>query len=88
MKLADLRGAAVPVAVYDYAPVLGEVMTPGHEGVTFRDPGDLATVLVTVAQHAIAADSPMGRSRAWLLQNPAERWSAQWDAAARPVLFP
>lgn len=88
MKLADLRGAAVPVAVYDYAPVLGEVMTPGHEGVMFRDPGDLATVLVTVAQQAIAADSPMGRSRAWLLQNPAERWSAQWDAAARPLLLP
>ena len=88
MKLADLRGAGVPVAVYDYAPVLGEVMTQGHEGVTFRDPGDLATVLVTVASQSIAADSPIGRSRAWLLQNPPQRWSAQWDAAARPVLFP
>ena len=29
MKLADLRGAGVPVAVFDYAPVLGEVMTLG-----------------------------------------------------------
>jgi beta-1,4-mannosyltransferase len=88
MKLADLRGAAVPVAVYDYAPVLGEVLTPGHEGVMFRDPGDLANLLVAVAKQSIAADSPMGRSRGWLLQNPPERWPAQWDAAARPVLIP
>ena len=88
MKLADLRGAAVPVAVYDYAPVLNEVMTPGHEGATFRDPGDLASLLVAFATASVTADSPMGRSRAWLLQNPAERWSAQWDAAARPVLLP
>ena len=87
MKLADLRGAAVPVAVYDYAPVLGEVLTPGHEGVMFRDPGDLANLLVAVAKQSIAADSPMGRSRGWLLQNPPERWHAQWDAAARPVLI-
>jgi beta-1,4-mannosyltransferase len=87
MKLADLRGAAVPVAVYDYAPVLGEVLTPGHEGVMFRDPGDLANLLVAVAKQSIAADSPMGRSRGWLQQNPPERWHAQWDAAARPVLI-
>ena len=89
MKLADLRGAGVPVAVYDYAPVLGEVMTPGHEGVTFRDPGDLATLLVAVA-HAI----DRRRIRRWVeaapgsRQNPPERWDAQWDAAARPVLLP
>jgi beta-1,4-mannosyltransferase len=88
MKLADLRGAAVPVAVYDYAPVLGEVLTPGREGVMFRDPGDLANLLVAVATQSIAADSPLGRSRGWLLQNPPGRWPAQWDAAARPVLIP
>jgi hypothetical protein len=29
MKLADLRGAGVPAAVYDYAPVVAEVMTTG-----------------------------------------------------------
>jgi beta-1,4-mannosyltransferase len=89
MKLADIRGAGVPAAVYDYAPVVGEVMTTGHEGVTFRDPGDLANLLVSVAAGApSSSDSPLGRSRAWLMQHPAERWSAQWDAAARPVLLP
>jgi beta-1,4-mannosyltransferase len=88
MKLADLRGAGVPAATYDYAPVLGEVMTNGQEGVTFRDPGDLAHLLVDVARQSIAPDSPLAKSRAWLAQHPPERWDAQWDAAARPVLIP
>lgn len=86
MKLADLRGAGVPTAAYDYAPVLGEVMTTGQEGVMFRDPGDLANILVAVATRAIAADAPLARARAWLAQHPAERWDAQWQAAAKPVL--
>ena len=89
MKLADLRGAGVPAAVFDYAPVLSEVMTSGQEGVTFRDPGDLANVLVTVATGSNSPDSPLARSRAWLPQHPPERWSAQWDqrgpARATPV---
>ena len=86
MKLADLRGAGVPVATYDYAPVLGEVMTTGREGITFRDPGDLAALLVAVASRTISADSALARSRAWLAQNPPERWDAQWNATARKVL--
>ena len=88
MKLADLRGAGVPAAAYDYAPVLSEAMISGQDGVTFRDPGDLASVLVTVATGSASPDSPLARSRAWLLQHPPERWSAQWDQAARPVLLP
>ena len=88
MKLADLRGAGVPVAVYDYAPVLGEVMTTGQQGVLFRDPGDLANVLVSVARGSTPADASLAQSRAWLAQNPAERWDAQWDQSARPVLLP
>jgi beta-1,4-mannosyltransferase len=87
MKLADLRGAGVPVAAYDYAPVLGEVMTTGREGITFRDPGDLAALFVGVATRSLPADSPLARSRAWLAQNPPERWETQWQAAARKVLI-
>jgi len=87
MKLADLRGSGVPVAVFDYAPVLAEVMTPGHEGVTFRDPGDLANVLAGVATRSRETDSILEKSRVWLAQNPPERWDAQWDATARPVLM-
>jgi len=88
MKLADLRGAGVPAAAYDYAPVLSEVMISGQDGVTFRDPGDLANVLVSVATGSNSPESPLARSRAWLQQHPPERWSAQWDQAARPVLLP
>lgn len=88
MKLADLRGGDVPVATYDYAPVLGEVMTTGQEGVTFRDPGDLARLLCDVARQSVAPESALAKSRAWLAHHPAERWDTQWDSAARPVLIP
>ena len=88
MKLADLSGAGVPSAVYDYAPVLGEVMTTGQHGVSFRDPGDLANVLIAVATRSVTPDSPLGRSRAWLAAHSPERWDAQWETAARPVLLP
>ena len=87
MKLADLRGAGVPVATYDYAPVLGEVMTTGREGVTFRDPGDLAQLLVAVATRSLTADSPLNKARVWLTHNGPERWETQWDASARNVLL-
>lgn len=86
MKLADLRGAGVPVATYDYAPVLAEVMTTGREGVTFRDPGDLAALFVSIANRAESPDSPVARSREWLRQNPPERWEAQWQQHAAPLL--
>ncbi len=88
MKLADLYGAGVPAAVYDYAPVLGEVMTAGQHGVTFRDPGDLANILITVATRSVAADTPLGRSRTWLAGRSPERWDPHWEAVARPVLLP
>ena len=88
MKLADLSGAGVPSAVYDYAPVLGEVMTTGQHGVTFRDPGDLANVLIAVATRSVTPDSALGRSRTWLAGHSPERWDAQWNTAARPVLLP
>ncbi len=88
MKLADLRGCGVPVAVFDYAPVLGEVMTSGQQGVTFHDPGDLSTVFFNVAKGSIAADSPLAKARTWLAQNAPERWDTQWNAAARAVLLP
>jgi len=86
MKVADFRGAGVPVAAFDYAPVLGEVLTNGREGTTFRDPGDLAALLVNVASKTVDPASALGRSRAWLFENPAERWNTQWQAAALPVI--
>jgi beta-1,4-mannosyltransferase len=86
MKLADLRGAGVPVATYDYAPVLGEVITTGREGVTFRDPGELANLLVGVATQS-TAESALSKSRAWLAEHPPERWDTQWERTAKPHLM-
>lgn len=86
MKLADFRGPGVPAAAFDYSPVLGEVLTNGKEGVTFRDPGDLANLLVSVARRNATAETPLARSRAWLTAHPAERWEDHWKATAAPVL--
>lgn len=87
MKVADFRGGGVPVAAFDYAPVLGEVLTDGHEGVTFRDPGDLAHVFLAVASRALDSASPLGRSKAWLFENAAARWDTEWPSVALPVLL-
>ena len=43
-----------------------EVLTTGHEGVTFHDPGQLATLFVAVATRSLAPDGPLAKSRAWL----------------------
>ena len=89
MKLADLRGAGVPVAVYDYAPVLAEVMT---QRTRRRDLPRSRRSCEPARRRRHAIDRrPIRRSAEaarWLLQHPPERWSAQWDAAARPVLLP
>ena len=86
MKLADFRGPGVPAAAFDYSPVLGEVLTNGRQGVTFRDPGDLAHLLVSVARRNAPADSPLARSRAWLAANASERWDDNWKATAGRAL--
>lgn len=87
MKLADFRGPGVPAAAFDYSPVLGEALTNGKEGVTFRDPGDLANLLVLVARRNATSDSPLARSRTWLAAHPAERWEDHWKATAGPALL-
>jgi beta-1,4-mannosyltransferase len=79
MKLADFRGVGVPVCAYDYAPVLNEAITPGHEGITFRDPGELSAVLVALASGELTSVPKFAAARSWLAANPAERWNDQWQ---------
>jgi beta-1,4-mannosyltransferase len=86
MKVADFRGAGVPVWAFDYGPVLTEVLTPGHEGVTFGEPGELATLLVALATGDLSTVPKYAAARAWLAAHPAERWQEHWDRAAKPVL--
>jgi beta-1,4-mannosyltransferase len=83
--LSDLRAARVPACVYDYAPVLTEVLTNGHEGVRFGEPGELMTLLVSVATRD-SSDGPLTRSRAWLASNPPETWEDRWQEAMAPVM--
>lgn len=78
MKLADFRGVGIPVCAYDYAPVISEALTPGHEGVTFRDPGELAKVLLALANAELDSVPKFAAARTWLAANPAERWEEQW----------
>ena len=86
MKIADFRGANVPVFVYDYSPVVGEVITQGHEGVIFRDPGELSALLVALATADLAKIPKFAAARAWLAANPAPRWEPQWNEKAAPLI--
>ncbi len=88
MVLADFRAAGVPACVYDYAPVLTEVLTNGREGVRFGEPGELMTLLVAVATSDTSADTPLVRSRAWLAAHPAETWEDHWSTAMAAVIAP
>jgi beta-1,4-mannosyltransferase len=87
MKLSDFRGAGVPVCVLDYAPVLTEVLTPGHEGVTFHEPGQLAAIFTALVTADLAAVPLFAASRTWLASHPAERWQDHWNASAKEVLI-
>lgn len=86
MKLADFRGAGVPVCVFDYGPVLSEVLTPGHEGVTFHEPGQLASVLLALATADLTTVPAFAAARTWLAANPSERWEDQWPRGASTLM--
>ncbi len=85
-KLAEFRGAAVPAVALDYAPVLGEVLEKGKQGITFRDPGELATILFALATNDLESQPALMTARAWLAAHPAERWEEHWQEIAAPVL--
>jgi beta-1,4-mannosyltransferase len=78
MKVSDFMGAGVPVAAFDYAPVLGEVLREGQEGLLFRDPGTLARILVGLATGEGEEHVALVRSRAWLAANPVPRWEQEY----------
>lgn len=85
-KLAEFRGVGVPALAFDYAPVLNEVLETGKQGLTFRDPSELAAVLVALATDDVESVAALSASRAWLTAHPAERWEEHWQAVAAPLL--
>jgi beta-1,4-mannosyltransferase len=87
MKLADFRGCGIPVCAFDYGPVLTEVLTPGQEGMTFGEPGELAAVIVALATADLTAVPKFAAARGWLAAHPAERWADVWRQAAAPLLI-
>jgi beta-1,4-mannosyltransferase len=86
MKIADFRGAGVPVCAYDYSPVIGEVLTNGHQGLTFRDPGELSHVLLALAHGSPAEVPAFGAARTWLAAHPPLRFEQQWVSAILPLV--
>lgn len=86
MKLADFRGAGSPAVAFDYGPVLSEVLTPGREGVTFHEPGQLASLLIALATADFSTVPAFAASRGWLPANPPERWLEHWRGSAAPLL--
>lgn len=85
-RLAEFRGCGVPLCVYDYAPVVAEVLTDGREGVTFRDAGELSNVLTGLAAGDVSQAPAVASARKWLATHPVERWDAAWERVVAPVL--
>jgi beta-1,4-mannosyltransferase len=86
IRLAEFRGCGVPVYVYDYAPVVSEALTSGREGVTFREPGELATAIVALATADFSSTPALAASREWLVANPPSRSDQTWNEIVAPVL--
>jgi beta-1,4-mannosyltransferase len=80
----EFRAAGVPVAAFDYAPVLSEIVTPGEQGVLIRDAGALATLLVATAGRE--EGGPVAASRRWLAEHPVDEWREYWNGAARATV--
>jgi len=85
MKLADMRGAGLPVAVFDYGPVLGEV--PGGEGglLRFRTGAELAERLRALFG-SDAAGAGLEALRRAVRRESLESWDAGWSREAAPAL--
>jgi beta-1,4-mannosyltransferase len=87
MKVADMHGAGLPVAAYDYGPCLREVLLPAEEPFLFRTAGELATVLAELAATAAADRGRPASLRASVRAGAGESWVEGWQREARPVLY-
>jgi beta-1,4-mannosyltransferase len=87
MKLADLRGAAVPTLAFDYGPVLRERFAEGRDGWLFADAAALTTGLRFLLEPGGLAEARRLRAA---LRDPAapQRTFAQgWRDEALPLLL-
>ncbi|RMH21749.1 MAG: hypothetical protein D6696_05135 [Acidobacteria bacterium] len=82
MKVADMRGAGLPVCALAYAPVVEERLRHGDGVLLFRSGEELGRQLVD-----LLAGFPGGEALAGLRQAAAatERWHDGWRREARPL---
>jgi len=83
MKVADMRGAGLPVWMLDYGPVVGEQLADG--GVGFRDAVELEALLAELDAGPVgvaAARERAGRG----VGDPPKRWHEAWCEVVLPAL--
>jgi beta-1,4-mannosyltransferase len=85
MKLADFRGAGVPVCALDYGPCLAERFRPERDGLLFRDASDLADQLDALFRGFPGDDSRLVRLRRKVAEARGESWDDAWARQALPL---
>ena len=86
MKLADLRGAGLPVCALDYGPVLAEVVRDGDDGLLFAGGERLAGHLIALLAGFPAPNPLRDRLRRGAAEAARIRWHDGWEREARPAL--
>jgi beta-1,4-mannosyltransferase len=87
MKLADLRGAAVPTLAFDYGPVLRERFTEGRDGWLFANAASLAMGLRFLLEPGGLAEARRLRAALRDPTTPQRTFSHGWRDEALPLLL-
>jgi beta-1,4-mannosyltransferase len=87
MKLADFRGAGVPVCTLDYGPCLAERFLPERDGLLFRDAADLAGQLDALFRGYPGEESRLARLRRRAAEARGESWDDAWEREALPLFL-
>jgi len=85
MKLADFRGAGVPVCTLDYGPCLSERFRHGVDGLLFRDAAALADQLDELFRGFPGDDSRLTQLRHKAAEARGESWDEAWARQALPL---
>jgi beta-1,4-mannosyltransferase len=85
MKIADMRGAGLPVCALDYGPCLREIVRPDENALLFSSAVELAAQLCGLLRGAAVDTAALARLR----RTPAvtERWDDAWAAHAAPAVL-
>jgi beta-1,4-mannosyltransferase len=86
MKLADMRGAGLPVCALDFAPCLGEVFEADRHGWLFADAASCAE-RVRAALAGFPSSASLRSMREALRDSKEPDWSTEWARNAAPSLF-